>query len=112
MGLTAFVLFGGVAGAIALDFVSARPNPTYGLFAEISAFLDSFDGLQRLDVAPAQYLPWHRVALIAFAGSLAGGLAETLRARLDDNFRVALAAGAVLFLLDPLKGLTLAPVAG
>lgn len=106
-GLLAFVGFGAVAGAIALDFVSARPDPAFGLFSEVRRFFVGLDGQASPLAAPEVFPSLWRTLGASAAASLAGGIAETLRARLDDNFRVALAAGAVLSTLDPLVGTVL-----
>lgn len=107
-GSLAFLAFGAVAGTIAFAFVAGRANPTFGLFAEIAWFFEHLGGAPGAEVFPVNPPGWGAIGLASLAAAAAGALAESLPARLDDNFRVSLAAGAVLLVLDPLGGAHLA----
>jgi dolichol kinase len=106
-GMLAFAIFGAAAGAIALGFVIGRPNPTFGLFAELDSFLRHWNGPVPLEVFPKDYPGTAQIALTAGAAGAVGAFVESLPSRIDDNFRVALMSGAVLLLMDPLNGATL-----
>jgi dolichol kinase len=98
-GFVAFVAFGACAGAVALHFVSQRDNPVFGLFGEVREALGGGASKAGFPPAPA----WGAVFVASGAAAAFGAIAESLRSRIDDNFRVALAAGTALYLLDPLR---------
>jgi dolichol kinase len=100
-GMLAFLVLGSAAGAAAFAFVAGRPDPNFGLFSEVSGFLRGLRGDASAAVAPPA-LGAGAVAVAALASGAVGAVVETLPSRIDDNIRVALAAGVVWYLLDPL----------
>ena len=84
-----------------------RPNPTFGLFPEIDAFLRNLSGPAALEVYPRDEPGLGAIAAAAGIAAVSGAAAESIHSRVDDNFRIALVAGVALFVLDPLNGATL-----
>ncbi|MBI3818070.1 MAG: hypothetical protein HY286_05205 [Planctomycetes bacterium] len=116
-GFAAFVCFGTCAGAIAYSIVEAAEPRTFGIFGE--EYLHILGQRPWLATLNAHLAIWGTesdytirassgglgapaVWLAAGAAASAAALAETIRVKLDDNFRTALAAGAVLLYCDPL----------
>ncbi len=117
-GLVAFVVFGTAAGAISYGFVEARSDRTFGAFGEVYAALGSRPWLETMNAmlwarggGALDYAIAHRpeggglrldVWIAAASAAACASVAESIRVRIDDNFRTALVAGTVLLLLDPL----------
>ncbi|HKE01290.1 MAG TPA: hypothetical protein VKE69_09795 [Planctomycetota bacterium] len=116
IGMLAFVAAATIGGTLVYAFVETRTDRTVGLFGEIHALLGKRPWLDWVNghfwfwsdggdylAGPTSFAyglrrdVWLAVAL----ASAAAAFVETIRMRLDDNFRIALAAGLVLLALDP-----------
>lgn len=120
-GLAAFVCFGTCAGAIAYNFVEPRSPRSFGFLGEIYLALGETPWLANLNFhqyfwgivgesRPVDYtihatsggLGNMTIWTAAFAAASAAAIAESIRVKLDDNFRTALVAGTVFLYFDPL----------
>lgn len=115
-GLVAFIGFGTCAGAIAYTFVEPRTPRTFGLLGEIYQYFGQQPWLSTLN---SHYYFWGgaldytkdatsggiaspQVWMVALCASVAAGVAESIRVRIDDNFRTAIVGGGVFLYCDPL----------
>lgn len=112
LGLAAFVAFGTAAGAAAYALVEPRPSPAFGVLGEWRLATAGARASVEPSIAVWPFDAPRAAAILGAAAAAAAlaALAESLRARLDDNFRVALVAGVALNALDPLARLLGVPV--